>query len=52
MAQKPKLHTLHGKHVADVDKLAELFFNLTGRQPTAKELEAARKRLAAKPGPK
>ena len=44
---KPSLSLLSGARSTNVDDLAALFKQMTGRTPTAEEFEAARRDLAA-----
>lgn len=47
MSDKPKLTLLSRKNAEDLAALVRLFKKLTGREPTAQEIEAAKKKLAS-----
>ena len=45
MDKNGTIHLLEGDRVWDVDRLANLYLKLTGRQPTSEELAKAQARL-------
>lgn len=42
---KPKLGLVSGEETLDLESLRQMYINLTGREPTEKEMEDAKRKL-------
>ncbi|MFB1489317.1 MULTISPECIES: hypothetical protein [unclassified Thiocapsa] len=47
MSKKPNLGLIEGKEVLDLESLRQMYINLTGKEPTAEELDETNAMLKA-----
>lgn len=45
--EQPTLHLLHGSKTRSLEHLLRFYKNVTGREPTPQEIEAAKRQLEA-----